>query len=147
MIRRPPRSTLFPYTTLFRSIPSQDAKLDIYRRLTNLTDPGDVEQVRQEVRDRFGPLPQAAEGFFATSLLRVLGGALEIESIFVRGAEARITFRDYAVPRVKGLAAAFQEVQFSAEVRRTHPLSLKLTRLGGSTLLDGLVRALTTLRP
>src|SRR3712207_8385702 len=24
MIRRPPRSTLFPYTTLFRSVPSQD---------------------------------------------------------------------------------------------------------------------------
>ncbi|MBA3580222.1 MAG: hypothetical protein H0W42_09585, partial [Gemmatimonadaceae bacterium] len=79
-------------------------------------------------------------------LLRVLGGTLEIESIFVRGGEARITFRDYAVPRVKGLAAAFQDVQFSAEVRRTHPLSLKLTRLGGSTLLDGLVRALTKLR-
>lgn len=128
-------------------IPSQDAKLDIYRRLTNLTEAADVEQVRQEVRDRFGPLPPAADGFFATSLLRVLGGALEIESIFVRGAEARITFRDYAVPRVKGLAAVFQDVQFSAEVRRTHPLSLKLTRLGGSTLLDGLVRALTKLRP
>src|SRR2546423_15712142 len=25
MIRRPPRSTLFPYTTLFRSLPVQDA--------------------------------------------------------------------------------------------------------------------------
>src|SRR2546430_8170641 len=25
MIRRPPRSTLFPYTTLFRSAPSRDA--------------------------------------------------------------------------------------------------------------------------
>src|SRR5260221_8818070 len=27
MIRRPPRSTLFPYTTLFRSCPGQDARL------------------------------------------------------------------------------------------------------------------------
>src|SRR5258707_3836097 len=27
MIRRPPRSTLFPYTTLFRSIKDQDARL------------------------------------------------------------------------------------------------------------------------
>src|SRR5215203_4868492 len=27
MIRRPPRSTLFPYTTLFRSIPSNDGYL------------------------------------------------------------------------------------------------------------------------
>src|SRR2546425_1549296 len=28
MIRRPPRSTLFPYTTLFRSILEEDAQLD-----------------------------------------------------------------------------------------------------------------------
>src|SRR5438132_12760496 len=26
MIRRPPRSTLFPYTTLFRSVPEQSAR-------------------------------------------------------------------------------------------------------------------------
>src|SRR5256885_5363371 len=26
MIRRPPRSTLFPYTTLFRSLPDRDAQ-------------------------------------------------------------------------------------------------------------------------
>src|SRR2546421_7242715 len=28
MIRRPPRSTLFPYTTLFRSVPLAQARLD-----------------------------------------------------------------------------------------------------------------------
>src|SRR2546429_1144225 len=31
MIRRPPRSTLFPYTTLFRSMPSQRGQLWIRR--------------------------------------------------------------------------------------------------------------------
>src|SRR3712207_7841007 len=29
MIRRPPRSTLFPYTTLFRSRPQQDMRVDV----------------------------------------------------------------------------------------------------------------------
>jgi transcription-repair coupling factor (superfamily II helicase) len=63
----------------------------------------------------------------------------------VRGNEARITFRDSAVPRMKGLSAAFHEVQFQAEVRRAHPLALKLTRLGGADILGGLVRALRSL--
>ena len=85
--------------------------------------------------------------FFATALLRILGGASDVESVLVRGNEARITFREHAVPRMKGISAAFHEVQFQAEVRRAHPLSLKLTRLGGAEMLDGLVRALTTLRP
>jgi transcription-repair coupling factor (superfamily II helicase) len=36
-------------------------------------------------------------------------------------------------------------VQFQADVRRAQPLTLKLTRLGGSEMLDGLVRALRSL--
>src|SRR3989454_9191589 len=48
MIRRPPRSTLFPYTTLFRSM-----KL-------NLTRPGDRGSVlTQEAVDAPGPTPVA----------------------------------------------------------------------------------------
>lgn len=128
-------------------ITSPDAKLDIYRRLTNLTELSEIEALREEVRDRFGVLPEPARVFFVTALLRVLGGASDIESVLVRGNEARINFREHAVPRMKGISAAFHEVQFQAEVRRAHPLSLKLTRLGGAEMLDGLVRALTTLRP
>ncbi len=123
-------------------IPSQDAKLDVYRRLSALDEPAVIEELRAEVRDRFGPLPPPAEAFFATATLRVVGGSLGIDGLLVRGDEARVTFRDTAVPRMKGLSAAFHEVQFQAEVRRTHPLSLKLTRVGGSPMLDGLVRAL-----
>ncbi|GAC1682650.1 MAG: transcription-repair coupling factor [Gemmatimonadaceae bacterium] len=123
-------------------VASQEAKLDIYRRLTHLTSPGEVDELRGELRDRFGPLPPPADALLASAALRLLGGALGVEGILVRGNEARITFRDSATPRMKGLSAAFQNVQFSAEVRRTQPLSLKLTRAGGSTVVDGLVRAL-----
>src|SRR2546429_931515 len=38
MIRRPPRSTLFPYTTLFRSLPLL-LKLPVAAPLVKLTDP------------------------------------------------------------------------------------------------------------
>jgi len=123
-------------------IESQEAKLDVYKRLARYETPGEIEALRAELRDRFGALPPQAEAMLAMALLRVVGGTLGIEGILVRGEEARITFRDSAIPRMKGLSAAFHEVQFQAEVRRAHPLSLKLTRLGGAPLLDGLVRAL-----
>ncbi|HET7631861.1 MAG TPA: transcription-repair coupling factor [Gemmatimonadaceae bacterium] len=123
-------------------IGSQDVKLDVYRRISRVTDARDLEALRAELRDRFGPLPPPAEATLALAELRLAGGALGVESILVRGNEARITFHDSAVPRMKGLSAAFHEVQFQAEVRRAHPLSLKLTRLGGASILDGLARAL-----
>jgi len=121
-------------------LPIQEAKLDVYRRLSTFTKAEEVEALREELRDRFGPLPPPATAFLSSALLRVSGGAMGVEGILVRGDEARITFRDDAVPRLKGLTSAFHEVQFQAEVRRAHPLSLKLTRLGGASLLDGLVR-------
>jgi transcription-repair coupling factor (superfamily II helicase) len=123
----------------------QEAKLDIYRRLSRMTEPREVEELRAELRDRFGPLPPPAHAFLAVALLRIIGGRLGVEGILVRGNEARVTFREAAAPRLRGLTAAFQEVQFQAEVRRTNPLSLKLTRLGGAAVLDGLVRALGSL--
>src|SRR5258708_40262537 len=46
MIRRPPRSTLFPYTTLFRSLPSVSASyclVRLDRLLANVV--GDIRQV------------------------------------------------------------------------------------------------------
>jgi transcription-repair coupling factor (superfamily II helicase) len=126
---------------------SQDAKIDVYKRLARFEAAGDIEALRQELRDRFGPLPPPADAMLALAQLRIMGGAMGIEGILVRGDEARITFRDSAAPRVKGLSAAFHDVQFQAEVRRAVPLSLKLTRLGGAPMLDGLVRALRSLVP
>jgi transcription-repair coupling factor (superfamily II helicase) len=126
-------------------IPSQDAKLDVYRRLTTIGDSAAIEDVRLEIRDRFGPLPAPAEAFFHVAQLRLLGAALGIEGIMVRADEARVTFRDDALPRMKPLSASFKEVQFQVDVRRVQPLSLKLTRLGGSPMLEGLVRALRTI--
>jgi transcription-repair coupling factor (superfamily II helicase) len=123
-------------------VPAQEAKLDIYRRLARLGDVRDVEALRNELRDRFGPPPPPAEAMLALAQLRISGGVLGVEGILVRGDEARITFRDTAAPRVKGLSAAFHDVQFQAEVRRAVPLSLKLTRLGGAPMIEGLVRAL-----
>jgi transcription-repair coupling factor (superfamily II helicase) len=126
-------------------VPSHEAKLDVYRRLSRVADAAEIVAMRDELRDRFGPLPSAAEAMLAVAQLRIVGGQLGVDSVLVRGNEARVNFRDTADPRMKGLSAAFHEVQFQAEVRRAHPLSLKLTRLGGVPILDGLVRALTSL--
>src|SRR3712207_7327641 len=47
MIRRPPRSTLFPYTTLFRSAPAAGAKPKVFKH-------GSTVVVRVRVRDSAG---------------------------------------------------------------------------------------------
>ena len=119
------------------------AKLDLYRRLARGQASGDIESLREEMADRFGRLPAEAEALVALTHLRVIGARLGLETVLVRGEEARLVFRPGAVPRLANLTAAMDEVQFAAEVRRATPLVMKLRRLGGMPLLAGLVRALT----
>jgi transcription-repair coupling factor (superfamily II helicase) len=119
------------------------AKLDVYRRLARVERPGEIAAVREELRDRFGPLPPEAERLLLVTELRALGARTGLETILVRGDEARLTFRREARPRMAGLTAALDAVQFEADVRRAIPLSLRLRRLGGEAIGPGLARALT----
>ena len=124
-------------------VPDAASKLDVYRRLARAERPGEIPAVREELRDRFGPLPAEAERLLLVTELRALGARAGLETILVRGDEARLTFRRDARPRMAGLTAALDAVQFAAEVRRTVPLSLRLRRLGGEAIGPGLARALT----
>src|ERR1051326_4987214 len=66
MIRRPPRSTLFPYTTLFRSLPSVMADPEQFKRvIVNLVDNA-AEAMRESMVRRLlvatqSPSPEVVE--------------------------------------------------------------------------------------
>src|SRR5258705_7204601 len=59
MIRRPPRSTLFPYTTLFRSLPKLKA-----RRRARILDPK-IRLVDNQIRPHVLKDPSSADDFAA----------------------------------------------------------------------------------
>src|SRR2546430_13564399 len=57
MIRRPPRSTLFPYTTLFRSLAHEDRPAEV--RAVAIDDGAEVERDRRARADGLGGQPGA----------------------------------------------------------------------------------------
>jgi transcription-repair coupling factor (superfamily II helicase) len=126
-------------------IASDAAKLDLYRRLARVRVPGEIAGIREELRDRFGPLPPEAERLLLVAELRALGAAAGVETILIHDDDARLQFRRDARPVLARLAAAFDAVQLEADVRRTVPLALRVRRLGGEPLGAGLRRALAAL--
>src|SRR3712207_7778841 len=71
MIRRPPRSTLFPYTTLFRSGHISTLSLDVIRRLAGVLEAravidlrwrgGELDRLVDELHARLGTLVATAD--------------------------------------------------------------------------------------
>ncbi|MCH8297930.1 MAG: transcription-repair coupling factor [Chloroflexi bacterium] len=62
-------------------------RLAVYQRLAKMTDREDVQEIREELRDRFGPLPEEVENLLTLAGLRALAATVGVESI-VQGSEA-----------------------------------------------------------
>ena len=120
-------------------------KLHLYRRLSRIGQHAEVEGLRQELADRFGPLPPEVERLLDQATLRLLGRSLGIERIIIRDRAARITFRPGVVPRLTTLESPLRDRQVEVEVRRMTPLSLELRQVGPLTLTGTLVKALAAL--
>jgi transcription-repair coupling factor (superfamily II helicase) len=126
-------------------VTSDAAKLDLYRRLARAQQPCEIAGVREELRDRFGPVPPEAERLLLVAELRALGAIAGVELILVHGDEARVQFRRDARPVLARLNAALDALQLAVDVRRTVPLALRMRRMGAEPLGAGLRRMLTAL--
>ncbi|MCL7927656.1 MAG: transcription-repair coupling factor [marine benthic group bacterium] len=126
-------------------IAGSDQKLHLYRTLARAEEAADIDALREELEDRFGPVPAAADRWLNAARLKLLAERLGIERISVSDASARVNFRPEAVPRLAKLSRAFENRQIVVEVRRTQPLSLKLARAGVEPLPPTLIEALELL--
>src|SRR4029078_2059710 len=55
-------------------VPEEAQKLELYRRLARARDAGDLAAFRQELTDRFGPMPQPVIRLLEGAALRPRGG-------------------------------------------------------------------------
>jgi transcription-repair coupling factor (superfamily II helicase) len=68
-----------------------DVRMEAYRRLASVRSPGDVEDVRAEWLDRYGPPPPPAEALLEVARLRAECVRLGITTVTVQRNTARIT--------------------------------------------------------
>ena len=126
-------------------IAGPDQKLHLYRRLSRAKTISDIDELREELSDRFGPVPAAADRWLDAARLKLMAERLGIEWIGVSDSAARVNFGPGAVPRLTRLSRAFEDRQITVEVGRTQPLSLRLARAGVEPLPPTLVEALELL--
>ena len=66
-------------------IPHMPGRMAVYQRMARTRDRGDVPKLREELRDRFGPLPEEVENLLLVTDLRAMAGGLGILSIIKTG--------------------------------------------------------------
>jgi transcription-repair coupling factor (superfamily II helicase) len=123
-------------------IPDERQKLDLYRRLSKVSDLDELDRLTSELRDRFGRLPPETQRLVAASRIRILGGRLGIERVLATPGAARVNFRRGAVPRMTSLRDAMAGREVEVDVRRLQPLSLVFRVAGTEDIAPIVVEAL-----
>jgi transcription-repair coupling factor (superfamily II helicase) len=72
-------------------VPFEAAKIDIHRRIVAAREPGQLRAIRDELSDRFGPLPDPAENLLRLQQARIELGLAGARSVEFRGGRLSVT--------------------------------------------------------
>jgi transcription-repair coupling factor (superfamily II helicase) len=115
------------------------AKLEMYRRFAAIRSDGDAEQLRGELRDRFGPIPEPVEGLFRAVAVRLAAEAAHVPEVRAesRGVTLKWPRYDRNAVSLALSTAGFRPTLASNQVR--------IPVAAGRDPVDVAVRALTAL--
>lgn len=71
-------------------VPGERIRLDLYRRLADAASGSVVDEIRDELIDRFGVLPEEAEALLKVAQLRALAKSLKLTEVVLQGKHLRL---------------------------------------------------------
>ncbi len=77
-------------------IVNETQKLEIYKRIASIENEREREDMRDELLDRFGAIPECAENLLRIALIRVEAHRLDLTDVKGRGGQITFTFRPNA---------------------------------------------------
>ena len=98
-------------------IPFEAAKIDVHRRVSGAADVGDLRALRDELRDRFGPVPEPVENLMELQRARIALGALGARTVEFRGGRLSVTPLEMDAAAVARLREGMPEAMYESRVK------------------------------
>ena len=105
-------------------VESERLRLEMYKRLAQVSDEAGIDAVRDELLDRYGALPEQAEALLAVARFRLLAKAKGITEIIMAGTAVRFSPADLPESKVLRLNRLYPGAQVLQDGRaRARPAS------------------------
>jgi transcription-repair coupling factor (superfamily II helicase) len=95
-------------------VPYEQAKIEIHRRVASALEVADVERLREELEDRFGPLPDPLANLLSLQRARIKLGQAGARAVSFRGDRLAVTPIDLDSARAKRLREQLPEALYEA---------------------------------
>jgi len=98
-------------------IPFEAAKIDVHRRVAAAREAGELRALRDELRDRFGPVPDPVENLFELQRARIELGALGARTVEFRSGRLSATPLELDAATVGRLREQIPEAMYESRVK------------------------------
>ncbi|MDE0468020.1 MAG: transcription-repair coupling factor [Candidatus Poribacteria bacterium] len=123
-------------------VPDSRQKVSIYKKIAGLKDPEALNELREELRDRYGTIPEPAEMLLEVANIKQLSQRLGITTIVAGKEQVKVTF-DERKPRIN-VKKFVEIVHQSKDLELQPPAQLKIRMPGvtGTNMLTELQQTL-----
>ncbi len=95
-------------------VPYEQAKIEVHRRVASAAEVADVERLREELEDRFGPVPEPLGNLLALQRARIKFGQAGARAVSFRGDRLAVTPIELDSVRAKRLRQELPEAMYEA---------------------------------
>jgi transcription-repair coupling factor (superfamily II helicase) len=95
-------------------IPYEQAKIEVHRRVAGAVEVADVERLREELEDRFGPVPEPVENLLALQRARIKFGQAGARTVSFRGDRLAVVPIELDSVRAKRLREELPDALYEA---------------------------------
>jgi transcription-repair coupling factor (superfamily II helicase) len=95
-------------------VPYEQAKIEIHRRVAGALEVADVERLREELEDRFGPVPEPLGNLLSLQRARIKLGQAGVRAVSFRGDRLAVTPIDLDSARARRLREQLPEALYES---------------------------------
>jgi transcription-repair coupling factor (superfamily II helicase) len=95
-------------------VPYEQAKIEVHRRVAGAFEVADVERLREELEDRFGPVPEPLGNLLALQRARIKFGQAGVRTVSFRGDRLAVTPVELDSVRAKRLREELPEALYES---------------------------------
>ena len=95
-------------------VPYEQAKIEIHRRVAGALEVADVERLREELEDRFGPVPEPLGNLLALQRARIKLGQAGARAVSIRGERLAVTPIELDSARARRLREQLPEALYES---------------------------------
>jgi transcription-repair coupling factor (superfamily II helicase) len=126
-------------------VPEVNQRLALYKRLSGAADVESVADIRAELADRFGPLPQEAEQLLDVVRIRLAARPLAIEKVEIGDGRAVLTFARSTPVEPAKLLASIHASKGRLKMKRDFVVEAAIARGEWPRVRDSVLGVLETL--